>query len=132
MAKAHGHKPTRKLRDRALQVSRVENGSQQCHYDAEIPLTLRDINETPVECTYTAPTINDSQIPALLGLNSLINVGAILDMRNMHLHFTGPGPLNYTAHLPEGTRTFQLERAPSGHLLLPCCKYMTQFCHFQT
>ena len=63
-------------------------------------ITLRDIHGKPVECTYTAPTINQSSLPALLGLNSLINVGALMDFRNMQLHFTGPGPLNYAASLP--------------------------------
>ena len=41
----------------------------------------------------------------------------------MQLHFTGPGPCNYTSHLPEGTSTFEMKQAPSGHVMLPCCKY---------
>ena len=89
------------------------------------PITLRDVHGNPVECTFTTPTINNSSLPALLGLNSLINVGALMDFRNMQIHFTGPGPLEYTSHLPEGTQTFELQRAPSGHVMLPCCKYAT-------
>ena len=112
-------------RENPLHVSGVGTNSQECHYDTQLPLTLRDIHGNPVECTYTAPTINNSSLPALLGLNSLINVGALMDFRNMHIHFTGPGPLNYTAHLPEGTQTFDLHQAPSGHVMIPCCKYAT-------
>ena len=41
MAKANGHKPIHKLRERALQVSGVGNGSQQCHYDCDLPVVLR-------------------------------------------------------------------------------------------
>ena len=48
-----------------------------------------------------------------------------MDFRSMQLHFTGPGPLYYAQHLPEGTTTFDMIQAPSGHLMLPCCKYAT-------
>ena len=92
---------------------------------SHLPITLRDIHGNPVECTFTTPTINNSSLPALLGLNSLINVGAVMDFRNMKLHFTGPGSLEYESHLPEGTQTFDLHQAPSGHVMLPCCKYAT-------
>jgi hypothetical protein len=29
-------------------------------------------------------------------------------------------------HLPEGTTTFNMLQAPSGHVMLPCCKYPAQ------
>ena len=106
-------------------MSGVGTNSQVCHYNCHLPITLRDIHGNPVECTFTTPTINNSSLPALLGLNSLINVGALMDFRNMKLHFTGPGPLEYASHLPEGTQTFELHQAPSGHVMLPCCKYAT-------
>ena len=112
-------------REQVLHVSGVGTNSQECHYNSVLPLTLRDVHGSPVECTYTTPTINNSTLPALLGLNSLISNGALMDLRNMQLHFTGPGPLQYTQHLPEGTQTFELHQAPSGHLMLPCCKYAT-------
>ena len=112
-------------RDSPLHVSGVGTDSQVCHYNWHLPITLRDIHGNPVECTFTTPTINNSSLPALLGLNSLINVGAVMDFRNMKLHFTGPGPLEYASHLPEGTQTFELHQAPSGHVMLPCCKYAT-------
>ena len=46
-----------------------------------------------------------------------------MDFRNMQLHFTGPGPCDYASYLPEGTSTFKMQQAPSGHVMLPCCKY---------
>ena len=49
-----------------------------------------------------------------------------MDFRNMHLHFTGPGPVDYMKHLPEGTTTFNMLQAPSGHVMTPCCKYPPQ------
>ena len=114
-----------KKRDQPLHVSGVGTNSQVCYYNSHLPITLRDVHGNPVECTFTTPTINNSSLPALLGLNSLINVGALMDFRNMQIHFTGPGPLEYTSHLPEGTQTFELHQAPSGHVMLPCCKYAT-------
>ena len=41
----------------------------------------------------------------------------------MKLHFCGPGDIKIEPGLPPGTETFQLETAPSGHLVLPCCEY---------
>ena len=41
MAKANGHKPAYQRRERALQVSGVGNGSQQCHYDCQLPVAIR-------------------------------------------------------------------------------------------
>ena len=41
MAKAHGRKPAHQRRERALQVSGVGNGSQQCHYDCQLPVAIR-------------------------------------------------------------------------------------------
>ena len=49
-----------------------------------------------------------------------------MDFRNMHLHFTGAGPVEYMQHLPEGTTTFNMLQAPLGHVMLPCCKYPAQ------
>ena len=59
-------------------------------------------------------------LPGLLGLASLENRRAILDLVNHELHFLGPGDFNLEQALPSGTESFKLKRAPSGHLLLPC------------
>jgi hypothetical protein len=113
-------------RKETLHVSGVGTQSQECHYNIQLPVALQDINGKAIEGTYTAPTINNSRLPALLGLNTLMQCGAIMDFRNMHLHFTGQGPVDYMQHLPEGTTTFNMLQAPSGHVMLPCCKYPSQ------
>jgi hypothetical protein len=46
---------------------------------------------------------------------------ALLDLTSLQLHFIGPG--NLQLDLPAGTDSFQLEVAPSGHLVLPCGNY---------
>ena len=99
----------------------VGNGSQTCAYDCMSPLGLTTVDGVPVRAQYTAPIINDSELPLLLGLQSLRENRAILDMDNLKLHFCGeagariePGP---------GAQTFQLEISPSGHLVLPCSNF---------
>ena len=58
-----------------------------------------------------------------MGLKALTKQNAILDMRTQRLHFLPDSEWELTPSLPEGTRTFQIEKAPSGHLILPCCEY---------
>ena len=41
----------------------------------------------------------------------------------MELHFCGPGDCDLAKATPPGTDTFQLELAPSGHMVLPCCEF---------
>jgi len=70
-------------RQETLHVSGVGTHSQECHYNAHVQLVLRDIKGTPIECTYTAPTINNSKLPALLGPNTLKQRGAIMDSQDL-------------------------------------------------
>ncbi len=67
--------------------------------------------------TYTAPVIPGSELPPLLGLKFLERKFAILDMGNRKLHFPGPGGVHI--HLSPGSISLDLEKSPSGHLILP-------------
>ena len=58
-----------------------------------------------------------------MGLAALQKNRAILDFSSLKLHFCGPGDIKIDSGLPAGTESFQLETAPSGHLVLPCCEY---------
>ena len=49
------------------------------------------------------------------------NNRAVFDMVNLQLHFCGPADINLA--LPLGTKSFQLEISPSGHLVLPCTNF---------
>ena len=78
--------PKQQRRDRPLNVSGFGNGSQTCTHDCTLPISLVDIDGEPLRGTFTTPTVNDSSLPALLGLNTLIDRRAILDMtRFAHL-----------------------------------------------
>ena len=65
-------------------------------------------------------------VPGLLGLTSLSNRHAVLDMNKNQLQFLGPGDYDLCSMLPPGTESYQLLVAPSGHLLLPC-DYFKEF-----
>ena len=69
------------------------------------------------------PTVHNSDLPGLLGLTALRNNKAIIDFDNLRLHFLGPGDSTLERSLPPGSETFQLEVAPSGHIVLPCCEF---------
>ena len=82
---------------------------------------LTTVDGQPVPAKYTAPIVDNSELPLLLGLQSLRENRSILDMDKLQLHFCGeagariePGP---------GAVTFQLEISPSGHLVLPCSNF---------
>ncbi len=48
-----------------------------------------------------------------------------LDFYTMELHVCGPGNYDLAMVFPPGTDAFQLEVAPSGHAILPCCEFST-------
>ena len=84
---------------------------------------MRRIDGTHSWCTFQIPVVNDSTLPGLLGLQSLRDRNAILDMKTLRLHFCGPGDYDLLPALPPGTESYQCELAPSGHLVLPCGEY---------
>ena len=129
MAKAHGHKPAHKLRERALQVSGVGNGSQQCHYDCKLPVALRPSGQGKLQLGFLqVPAVQDSDLPGLMGLTALKANKAILDLNALTLYFCQESSYDLNKALPEGTDRYQLETAPSGHLVLPCCEYKAGSC----
>ena len=122
VAAQNSRKPKSVQRQRPLKVSGVGNGSQQCKFDCCLPVALKRTDGSTVEGTFTAPTVGDSsELPSLLGLQTLIDNKAILDFGTRQLHFIKNGAA--TIDLPSGSSTFQLEHAPSGHLVLPCSNF---------
>ncbi len=43
----------------------------------------------------------------------------------MELHLCGPSDYDLVKAVPPGTDIFQLEVAPSSHMVLPCCEFST-------
>ena len=116
-----GLRPRQTRRKAPLTIRGVGHGNQQCHYDCCQPLALRRLDGSYVSGNYTAPTVDHSELPALLGNQTLRNMRAIIDFGRMQLHTLGPGEA--TISLPNGSESFQLEESPSGHMVLPCGYY---------
>ena len=119
----HNRKPDQRRRDRPLNVSGVGNGSQQCTHNCILPIAMRRLDGTHSRGTFQIPAVNNSTLPGLLGLQSMRDRNAILDMKTLQLHLCGPGDYDLLPVLPPGTESFQCELAPSGHLVLPCSEY---------
>ena len=115
---AAGQTPALTRRDMPLQVGGVGKGAQVCQDDCRLPIALTRSDGSVTTGSFTSPVVQHSACPALLGLRSLQENRAILDLEKKQLHFVGPG--EPTLVLPPGSETFQLESAMSGHLLLPC------------
>ena len=121
IGKLHGLKPTQEKRTKALNVSGVGKGAQTCDYDCTVPICLQTIDQRATPGTFTTPTLGEQELPALLGLKTMMDTRCILDLRNLQLHMCGPEDLPLV--LPAGTDSYQLVQAPAGHLMLPCCQY---------
>ena len=111
----HGQQVENAPMDQPLTVEGVGAGSQECREQARVPMIL----ETGDSGTFVAPVIPDSDVPALLGMVTLENRRALVDVAGRKLHFLGPG--EYT--LPPGTTTLNLEKTESGHLMLPITEF---------
>ena len=115
-------KPQEYRRQRPLTVSGVGKGSQQASHNVRIPYACKTLSGGRyAQGVFEAPCVPESQLPALLGLASMKKQRTVLDLVNNQMHFCGPGEI--TLNLPPGTESFQLEEAPSGHLVLPICEY---------
>jgi len=122
-AMQHQRKPTETKRARPLSVSGVGKGSQECKYDVSLPMAFRKMDDTYTAGDFTTPIAPQSMLPGLLGYTTLKGKRAILDMGSQVLYFPGPGDVDLSRAMPCGTDAFQLEEAPSGHMVLPCCEF---------
>ena len=122
-AHRHGHNPSYTKRNRPLRVQGVGNGAQSCTYDCTLPIALKQKDKSVSIGKLVIPSVSGSDLPGLLGLSALTKNRGVLDFNTMELHFCGPGDYDLKKALPPGTDTFQLELAPSGHMVLPCCEF---------
>ena len=71
----------------------------------------------------TIPSVQHSDLPGLLGLQTLKQNRAVWDFVKDTLYFMGPGDYKLENALPSGTDSYQLVTAPSGHSVVPYCEY---------
>ena len=122
-AVANSRKPDQYKRERPLKVSGVGSGSQVANHNVVLPICCQQLSGNHSSGSFETATVRKSGLPGIIGLASLTNRRAILDMNTKQLHFCGPGDYDLVKMLPPGTESFQLKEAPSGHLLLPCNHY---------
>ena len=103
-----------------LDVGGVGQGSQTCTQKVRHNILTPVVGGRPVWGTFEAPEIESDRVPALLGLKTLTNMHAIMDMNPEHPRLVVPGPGGVTLNLGSGTKVYPLEPTHSGHLLLPC------------
>ena len=101
----------------ALGIEGVGKQGQTCTREGILPISLED----GTKGMFTAPVIERSEIPALLGLRAMQNQKAIIDTFGMKYIIPGPGGIEMK--LSPGTKVYNLERAMSGHLMLPITCY---------
>jgi hypothetical protein len=120
LAKENGLRSKQTLRRTPLHVSGVGTGGQEAKWDATLPICLQTEDGRLVQGAFTTPIL-DTDLPSLLGLNTMVEQRAVIDLRKLTITFCGPD--DRALQYPTGSDTYPLFRAKSGHLMLPCCQY---------
>ena len=124
LAKKAGRDPKYVKRDRPMSLCGVGHGSQEAKYNCQLPIAFRRVSDgTSRSGTLDIPTISHSPVPGLWGFRSLQQNRVVIDFTTLKLYMLGPSDYDLLKSMPSGTEVFQCERAPSGHLVLPCCEY---------
>ena len=105
-----------------LKVAGVGTGSNSAEWEIQVPIAVCDSEGSVNMHAYNTPVVRGEgkELPALLGLQSMSRQNSVLEMAPGNEFLTMPGPGGYTVNWSPGTVRYKLERAPSGHLLLPC------------
>ena len=92
----------------------VGKNTQQAHESVCVPTV---VNGHASE--YKAIEIPDSDVPALLGMETLKRMGAILDLRKNKLIIPKQND-HVQIKFATGTHIIDLVEAPGGYLMIPC------------
>ena len=121
-----GHEPAQSRLDRPLKIQGVGSGVQSCNWQVTLPIAVMDPGTGKSGVHYfEAPTVNGTgaDLPPLLGLRSMSAKNAVLEMTPGKERLTFPGPGGYTINWESGAMHCKLEKAPSGHLIMPCGEF---------
>ena len=115
-----------------LGVSGVGKGSQKCVWKGTLPIAVEGeypsgfgVNVQSFECPIVEGD-GGEDLPALLGLKSMSEKNAILEMTPGKESLIFPGPGGYEIKLAPGYTKIPLQRAPSGHLCIPTGNFNAQ------
>jgi hypothetical protein len=120
-----GLKVKQERMEKPLNVAGVGHGTNKAEWEVKVPIALGDSDGVVLMHNFSAPTVTGAgkELPALLGLQSMSKQNSVLEMAEGHEYLTLPGPGGYSVTWSPGTARYKLERAPSGHLILPCDEY---------
>ena len=98
---------------------------------AAVPVGMADQGIEPDDnFKYKATVITNSDVPALLGLQSMIASNCILDLRpgRMHMYTTEDASaieIKFAPKKEHKVGRLKMATAQSGHLMLPCSQFQT-------
>ena len=118
-AQPAGYGVTLQSLDSKMQVDGVGKTPSTCLNSAVVPLALQGGEVAH----YRANVIENSEVPALLGLESLEARRSLIDLVSGTLIELGLGPFHL--NLPPGSKLRKLYKSPTGHLMLPCSEWDT-------
>jgi len=98
-------------------VEGVGTGSSKITHKAKVPVCTAN----GIQGIFEPSVVADSDLPALMGLETLEKNRALIDVANRKLIYVGSG--GYELKLSPGSVTMSLEKVPSGHLLLPTSEW---------
>ena len=114
--------PQSRKRKNPLRICGIGSGTQQADEDAKFNIginqRLNRYESVPTLAAFAAPVLPNSDIPGIIGQNSLKHNRDILDCFNLRMYTIGPG--DATIELPPGSEMYDLVESRDGHLMLPC------------
>jgi hypothetical protein len=124
-AMSAGHNVAQGRLSKPMTVAGVGRDTDRAEWEVHMPIALLDSDGVGLLHEFRVPVIGGegANLPALLGLQSMSRQNAVLEMAPGAEYLTLPGPGGYTVAWSPGTVRYKLEKAPSGHLILPCDEF---------
>ena len=124
-AKNAGMEPAYTRRLRRLHVNGVGSGSAICDHEAQLPIAVKFEDLDATKETFRANIAEGcgEDLPAILGSQSMEEKDSVLILRKEKEMLAFPGPGGYKIEWSPGTRLLSMERALSGHLVIPCDRF---------
>ena len=99
---------------RKITLGGVGTGTQETNKAVQVPCS---VHGQPVN--FSATVLDNSDIPAILGMKTMQDRHGILDLRNKRLIFPEK-PEDVKITVANNTKIYQLTQAPGGYFMLPC------------
>ena len=120
-ANAHGHKPYADQLPERRTVSGVGSGSQHADERVHIPIGLEDTKGRKFLSKYRAAMVRNSNLPALLGIDSLERLNAVISCKTGEMWFMDDEGCDIK---PKGDFVhLQMKKAKTGHWYLPAGRF---------